>query len=113
MKKIEAMIRHEKLEAVWLALEKAGYPGITVTEITGHGLQKGTLREWHGNRMKLDFLPKLKIEVICPDADAAKISRSIEKAAFTGSVGDGKIFVYDVRDAVRIRTGERGRKALV
>lgn len=113
MKKIEAMIRPEKLEDVWEALVKCGYPGITVTEISGHGLQKGTFREWRGTSFKLDFLPKVKVEVICEDSQAEKIAKTIEKSAFTGTVGDGKIFIYDVCEAVRIRTGERGRKALV
>src|SRR4051812_18340484 len=106
------MIRPEKMDAVREALEKTGYPGITVTEISGHGMQKGTFQQWRGENYKLEFLPKIKVEVICLDEDAAKISKAIMDSASTGTVGDGKIFIYDVADALRIRTGEKGRKAL-
>lgn len=113
MKKIEAMIRPEKMDAVREALEKSGYPGITVTEISGHGMQKGTFQQWRGENFKLEFLPKVKVEVICLDEDMDKISDAIMNSASTGTVGDGKIFIYDVADARRIRTGEKGRKALM
>lgn len=112
MKKIEAIIRQEKMDAVREALEESGYPGITVTEITGQGKQKGTVREWKGARYKLEFLPKLKLELICMEEDTEKIIQAILDSAATGMVGDGKIFVYDVAEAVRIRTRERGEKAL-
>ncbi len=112
MKKIEAMIRPEKMDAVRMALEDSGYPGITVTEITGHGMQKGTLQQWKGARYKLEFLPKVKIEMICRDEHVDKIVDAILDAASTGALGDGKIFIYDVAEAVRIRTRERGINAL-
>ncbi len=112
MKKIEAMIRPEKMDAVRQALEKTGYPGITVTEISGHGKQKGSFQQWHGEKFKLEFLPKVKIEIICCDEDVDKIAQAVIKSASTGTVGDGKVFIYDVADAYRIRTGERGGKAL-
>ena len=113
MKKIEAMIRPEKMDAVRESLEKTGYPGITITEISGHGMQKGTFQQWRGENYQLEFLPKVKVEVICLDEDLDKILKAIMDSASTGAVGDGKIFVYDVADALRIRTGEKGRKALI
>ena len=113
MRKIEAVIRPEKLDAVRQNLEASGYPGISITEIEGHGMQKGTFQQWRGERYKLDFLPKVKVEIVCIDADAEKIIQTIIEAAFTGGVGDGKIFVYDVAEVVRIRTRERGERALV
>ena len=113
MKKIEAVIRPEKLDSVRLALEESGYPGISITEIEGHSMQRGTFQQWQGEQYKLDFLPKIKIEIVCPNAESEKILQTIVEAAFTGGVGDGKIFVYDVAEVVRIRTGERGEKALV
>jgi nitrogen regulatory protein P-II 1 len=113
MRKIEAVIRPEKLDAVRQNLEESGYPGISITEIEGHGMQKGTFQQWRGERYKLDFLPKVKVEIVCIDADVEKIIQTIVEAAFTGGVGDGKIFVYDVAEVVRIRTRERGEKALV
>ena len=113
MKKIEAIIRPEKLDAVRQALEASGYPGITITEIEGHGLQKGTIQQWMGEKYKLDFLPKIKVEIICLNQDLEKILQTIQEAAVTGGVGDGKIFIYDVAEALRIRTKERGEKALV
>ena len=113
MKKIEAIIRPEKLDTVRQALEQSGYPGITITEIEGHGLQKGTVQQWRGEQYKVDFLPKAKVEIVCVDKDVEKIVQTILESAFTGGVGDGKIFVYDVAEVVRIRTRERGERALV
>lgn len=112
MKKIEAIIRPEKMDAVREALEKSGYPGISVTEISGHGRQKGAFQQWRGEKYKIEFLPKVKVEIICLDEELDKILEAISDAASTGAVGDGKIFIYDVADALRIRTGEKGRKAL-
>ena len=112
MKKIEAIIRPEKLDAICQALEGSGYPGITITEAEGHGKQRGTVQQWQGEDYKLEFLPKIKIEIVCVDSEEKKILQALLDAAFTGRVGDGKIFVYDVARAVRIRTRERGEKAL-
>ncbi len=112
MKKIEAIIRPEKLDEVRKAIEAVGYPGITVTEAEGHGKQKGITQQWRGETYRVDFLPKVKLEIVASDADAERIIQALVKAAKTGAVGDGKIFVTDVRDAVRIRTGERGDAAL-
>ena len=112
MKKIEAIIRPEKLDDVRKALEMSGYPGITITEIEGHGKQKGVTQQWRGEVYKVDLLPKTKVEIIASDKDQEKILTAIQKASNTGSVGDGKIFVSDVSEVVRIRTNERGEKAL-
>ena len=113
MKKIEAIIRTEKLDAVRQALEVSGYPGLTITEVEGHGMQKGAVQQWRGEKYKVEFLPKVKVEIVCPDRNAKKITQTLLEAAFTGGVGDGKIFIYNVAEAVRIRTRERGEKALV
>lgn len=113
MKKIEAIIRPEKLEAVREALDASGYPGITITEIEGHGKQKGTVQQWRGEQYKVEFLPKVKVEIVCVNQDMEKILNAVQAAAFTGGVGDGKIFVSDITEVVRIRTKERGEKALV
>ncbi len=112
MKKIEAIIRPEKLDDVRRALEESGYPGISITQIEGHGKQKGTVQQWRGEMYRVDLLPKAKVEIVASDSDLEKILRAITKAAGTGNVGDGKIFIYDVADVVRIRTNERGEKAL-
>lgn len=113
MKKIEAIIRPEKLDEVRRSLEMSGYPGISITEIEGHGKQKGVTQQWRGEIFKMDLLPKTKVEIVVTDRDLEKILTSIQKAAGTGTVGDGKIFVTDVTEAVRIRTNERGEKALL
>jgi len=112
MKKIEAVIRPEKLDEVRKAIEAVGYPGITLTEAEGHGKQKGVVQQWRGETYRVDFLPKVKLEIVAGDADTERIVQAIIKAAKTGAVGDGKIFVSDIRDAVKIRTGERGEGAL-
>ena len=112
MKKIEAIIRPEKLDEVKKALEAAGYPGISITQIEGHGKQKGVTQQWRGEIFKVDLLPKTKVEIVVSERDQEKIVSAIQKVAVTGNVGDGKIFVSNVDDAIRIRTGERGEKAL-
>ena len=112
MKKIEAVIRPEKLEEVRKAIEAVGYPGLTITEAEGHGKQKGVVQQWRGETYRVEFLPKIKLELIVSDADAERIIQAIIQAAKTGAVGDGKIFVSDIRDVIKIRTGERGEAAL-
>ena len=112
MKKIEAIIRPEKLDEVRKALEVSGYPGVTITQIEGHGKQKGVTQQWRGEVYKVDLLPKTKIEIVASDKDQEKIVSAILKVAGSGSVGDGKIFVSNVHEVVRIRTGERGEKAI-
>jgi len=108
MKKIEAVIRVEKLEAATGALEASGCPGMMVTHIEGHGRQKGIVEQFRGREYKVNFLPKIKIEVVVKDQDLDKIVQAIREAAFTGEIGDGKIFVSTVENVVRIRTGEKG-----
>ena len=112
MKKIEAIIRPEKLEDVRAALERSGYPGITITEIEGHGLQKGMIQQWRGEEYRVDILPKVKVEIVSGDQEAETIIQTILESASTGGVGDGKIFVSDIAEAIRIRTRERGQRAL-
>ena len=112
MKKIEAIIRPEKLDSVRAALEEVGFPGVMITEIEGHGKQKGITQQWRGKKYRVELLPKVKIEIIVHDQDVEKIMESIAKKAMTGKIGDGKIFVYPVEDALRIRTDERGDKAI-
>ena len=112
MKKIEAIIRPERLDEVKRALEASGYPGITITQIEGHGKQKGVTQQWRGEIYKVDLLPKTKVEIVASDKDQEKIVSAIQKAAGSNTVGDGKIFVSNIDEVVRIRTGERGEKAL-
>ncbi|MBI4353355.1 MAG: P-II family nitrogen regulator [Candidatus Omnitrophica bacterium] len=112
MKEITAIIRPERFEAVRQALAKCGYPGIMLTDIEGHGKQKGVEQVWRGERFRMELIPKIKIQIVVPANDAEKIVQEILKAAKTGNVGDGKIFISPVEEAIRIRTGERGEKAL-
>ncbi|NPB05166.1 MAG: P-II family nitrogen regulator [Aquificae bacterium] len=112
MKKIEAIIKPFKLEEVKDALIKIGIGGMTVSEVKGFGQQKGETEIYRGTEYVVDFLPKIKIEVVVKDEDAEKVIETIANTARTGRVGDGKIFVIPVEDVVRIRTGERGEKAV-
>src|SRR3989338_9967038 len=112
MKKIEAIVRPEKVDEVRKAIEAVGYPGITITEAQGHGKQKGVVQQWRGETYRVEFLPKVKLELIVGDADVERIIQAIIKSAKTGAVGDGKIFVSDIRDVIKIRTGERGDSAI-
>ena len=108
MKKIEAIIRHHKLDAIKEALIKQGLHGMTISEVRGFGRQKGQTETYRGAEYRVDFLPKIKIEVVVPDAGLAQALDAIVTAAKTGQVGDGKIFVTEIADAIRIRTGETG-----
>lgn len=112
MKKIEAVIRHFKLEEVKDALTKAGVHGMTVSEVRGFGRQKGHKEQYRGAEYTVDFLPKVKLEVIVDDEDAQKIVDTIVETARTGQIGDGKVFVSQLEEAVRIRTGETGGESL-
>ncbi len=112
MKRITAVIRPEKLDDVKDALEAVGYPGLMLTRIEGHGKQKGLEQQFRGRAFKVDLLPKYKIEVVCADERCEEIIHAIVSAARTGEVGDGKVFVSEVVDVVRIRTGERGETAI-
>ncbi len=112
MKKIEAIIKPFKLDEVKEALHEVGLQGITVTEAKGFGRQKGHTELYRGAEYVVDFLPKVKIEVVMDDAMLDRAIEAIQKAAHTGRIGDGKIFVYSIEDAIRIRTGERGVDAV-
>jgi nitrogen regulatory protein P-II 1 len=112
MKKIEAIIKPFKLDEVKEALSQIGVQGLTVSEIKGFGRQKGHTELYRGAEYVVDFLPKVKLEIIAVDEKAAGIVAAIEKAANTGKIGDGKIFVLPVEEVIRIRTGERGGDAL-
>ena len=112
MKKIEAIIRPAKVGDVCDALEKIGHPGIMLTEIEGHGNQKGIKQEVRGKTYNVNLLTKIRVEVVVKDSDVDKTVKAIREAAFKGKVGDGKIFIYPVADAVRIRTAERGDVAV-
>lgn len=109
MKKIEAIIRPEKLPVVKAALEESGYPGMTITEVRGHGVQKGVTQQWRGREFIVEFLPKVKLEiVVSSDEDVNRILTLIQENAATGEIGDGKVFVMEIGEAMRVRTGERG-----
>ena len=112
MKKIEAIIKPFKLDDVKEALQEIGLQGMTVTEVKGYGRQKGHAELYRGAEYVVDFLPKLRMEVVVADDMVEPVIEAIQTAARTGRIGDGKIFVSDVLDAIRIRTGERGRDAL-
>lgn len=112
MKKIEAIIQPFKLDAVKEALKGLGVAGMTVTEVKGHGRQKGHTEIYRGQEYVVDLLPKMKIEAVLADAQVEDAVQAIVSAARTGRIGDGKIFVYDVVEAVRIRNDERGETAL-
>jgi nitrogen regulatory protein P-II 1 len=112
MKKIEAIVKPFKLDEVKEALQEVGLQGITVTEAKGFGRQKGHTELYRGAEYVVDFLPKVKVEVVCPDDLAEKAIEAIRTAAQTGRIGDGKIFVYSIEQAIRIRTGEFGDDAL-
>jgi len=112
MKKVEAIIRHYKLEEVKEALSRAGILGMTVTEVRGFGRQKGHKETYRGTEYTVDFLPKIKIEVVVADELLEKSIQTIVETAQTGQTGDGKIFVTALEEAVRIRTSETGTAAL-
>jgi nitrogen regulatory protein P-II 1 len=112
MKRIVAVIKPFKLDDVKEALEEVGVAGITVMEVKGFGRQKGHTELYKGAEYVIDFLPKIRIEVVVPEDMAYDVVDAIERAAHTGRIGDGKIFVSPVEEAVRIRTGERGESAL-
>jgi nitrogen regulatory protein P-II 1 len=112
MKKIEAIIQPFKLDEVKEALKSIGIDGLTVSEVRGHGRQKGHKEIYRGMEYDVDLLPKIKIETVIPDARLEEVTRSISSAARTGKLGDGKIFVFDVADAIRIRNDDTGEAAL-
>jgi nitrogen regulatory protein P-II 1 len=112
MKRIEAIIQPHKLEDAKEALKNIGVDGMTITEVRGHGRQKGHTEVYRGMEYKVDLLPKVKLELVVNDARADEVIRTLVTAARTGKIGDGKIFVYEVADAIRIRNDDRGESAL-
>jgi nitrogen regulatory protein PII len=112
MKKVEAIIKPFKLEEVKDALSEAGIEGMTISEVKGFGRQKGHTEIYRGSEYTVDFLPKIKIELVLPDARVDGAVAAITKAAKTGKIGDGKVFVSRIEDALRIRTGEKGDNAV-
>jgi nitrogen regulatory protein P-II 1 len=112
MKRIEAIIRPDKLEAVKDAFTSLGHAGLTVTEVKGHGIQKGITQQWRGQEYSIDLLPKVSVVAVVNDHEVADVIESIAAAAKTDRIGDGKIFVSPIEQVVRIRTGEMGTDAL-
>jgi len=112
MKKIMAMIRPNKLDVVKHALDELGFPSMTVVEVRGRGRQKGITEIYRGREYQIDLLPKLELNIVVRDEDVDRVVDAIAKAARTGEIGDGKVFVLPVEEIVRIRTGERGEDAL-
>jgi nitrogen regulatory protein P-II 1 len=112
MKKIEAIIQPFKLDEVKQALIDIGIQGMTISEVRGHGRQKGHKEVYRGQEYNVDLLPKVKVELIIPSARFDEVISALTTSARTGKIGDGKIFVYDVADAIRIRSDERGESAL-
>lgn len=112
MKKIDVIIKPFKLDEVREALNDVGVHGITVSEVKGFGRQKGHTELYRGAEYTVDFLPKVKVETVVEESLAAKVVEAVQKAAHTGKIGDGKIFISSVEEAIRIRTGETGKDAL-
>ena len=112
MKKVEAVVKPFKLDEVKEALNDAGVQGMTLTEVKGFGRQKGHKEIYRGAEYQVDFIPKIKIETVVEDASAERVIKAILKAAGTGKIGDGKIFISPIEDAIRIRTGEKGNDAI-
>ena len=112
MKLVMAIVRPAKVDDVTAALEKLNLPGLTVTEVRGHGRQKGHKEVYRGQEYQVDLLPKVKLEMVVPDDRSEEVIKTLALAARTGKIGDGKIFVFDVAEAVRIRNNDRGDTAL-
>ncbi len=112
MKKIEAIIRPAKVDAVKSALNMVGITGMTITEVVGCGHQKGHVERYRGSEYVVNLLPKVKFEMVVKDQDVEKVAEAIIESSRTGEIGDGKIFVYDIGDVIRVRTGERGESVI-
>jgi nitrogen regulatory protein PII len=112
MKKVEAIIKPFKLDEVKEALDAIGIHGMTITEVKGFGRQKGHIEVYRGTEYEVNFLPKIKIEVVVPDSIIEKVIGTIIEKAKTGNIGDGKIFLYSLEDVIRIRTGDKGEAAI-
>jgi len=112
MKRIEAIVRPERLEAVKDILESLGHSGVTVSEVKGHGIQRGITQQWQGEEYKVDLLPKVSVMAVVNDHEVKDLVDAITKAARTDRIGDGKIFVSTIEEVIRVRTGESGPEAL-
>ena len=112
MQKVEAIVRPEKVSVVRQALEELGVAGLTLTQVMGHGAQRGTTQQWKGNTYRVDLLPKVKLEMVIDDSLLERVLSAIEECARTGAVGDGKVFVWPIAEVMRVRTGERGVAAV-
>ena len=112
MRKVEAIIKPFKLDDVKEALNEIGIQGMTISEVKGYGRQKGHKEIYRGAEYVVDFIPKVKVEIIVDDLQADKVVNKIREAANTGKIGDGKIFVFSVEQAIRVRTGEKGKDAI-
>ena len=112
MKKVEAILRPETLPGVREALERVGVTGLTIIQVLGHGAQKGVTQQWKGNTYSVDLLPKVELKTVIPDEKLDAVLEAIEQSAKTGAVGDGKVFISNVEEVLRVRTGERGAAAV-
>lgn len=112
MKEIRAVIRPEKLREVLDALEETEHPGVSVIRMEGHGRQSGVVEQYRGQEFKVDLLPKVRIDIVCNDEEVNELAEVIAKSARTGEIGDGKVFIYPVEGALRIRTMEKGENAI-
>ncbi len=112
MKKIEAIIRPERLPYVKSALEELGYPGMTIAEVKGHGKQRGITEQWRGRQFRVEFLAKTYVMLVVDDGHAEQVVTAICENAATGEIGDGKVFISAIEDVVRVRTRERGQSAV-
>ncbi len=112
MRKVEAIVRPERVGLIRKALEEIGYGGITITEVKGHGTQRGITQQWRGTTYTVDLLPKVKLEVVVKDSQVVQILAAIKEHGQTGEIGDGKVFVSTIDDVMRVRTGETGESAL-
>jgi nitrogen regulatory protein P-II 1 len=112
MKKIEAIIQPFKLDAVKEAMQSIGIEGMTISEVRGHGRQKGHKESYRGQEYQVDLLPKVKLEIVVPDSRSEEVVTTLSNAARTGKIGDGKVFISEVIEAIRIRNGDRGDVAL-
>lgn len=112
MLKIEAIIRPDRVETMVEKLEEIGVSGITKTEVEGHGKQKGIVEQFRGKEYRLPFIPKVKLEMVVKDSALEGVIKAITEVCQTGQIGDGKIFVSEIKDVIRVRTGEKGEKAI-
>ena len=112
MKKVEAIVRQVKVPVVRQALEELGLTGLTITQVLGHGAQRGITQQWKGNTYRVDLLPKAKLEMVIGDHLVEPVLKAIADSARTGEVGDGKVFISNIEEVMRVRTGERGEIAV-